>query len=62
LYGLPETWAIFITENDVMRKELLMHDFSCTDKADMYYGTPADRVRAFNFRTFSWGSQTAESW
>ena len=22
----------------------LMHDFSCTDAADMYYGTLADRV------------------
>ena len=81
---LPETWVIFITENDVMGKGLplypiercflgtgerfedgshilyvngayrgdtpigkLMHDFSCTDAADMYYGTPADRVRFF---------------
>ena len=81
---LPETWVIFITENDVMGKELplypiercflgtgerfedgshilyvngayrgdtpigkLMHDFSCTDAADMYYGTLADRVRFF---------------
>ena len=25
----------------------LMHDFSCTDAADMYYGTLADRVRFF---------------
>lgn len=24
-----------------------MHDFSCTDAADMYYGTLADRVRFF---------------
>lgn len=81
---LPETWVIFITENDIMGKGLplypiercflgtgerfedgshilyvngayrgdtpigkLMHDFSCTDAADMYYGTLADRVRFF---------------
>ena len=81
---LPETWVIFITENDVMGKGLplypiercflgtgerfedgshilyvngayrsdtpigkLMHDFSCTDAADMYYGTLADRVKFF---------------
>ena len=81
---LPETWVIFITENDVMGKGLplypiercflgtgerfedgshilyvngayrgdtpigkLMHDFSCTDAADMYYGTLASRVRFF---------------
>ena len=81
---LPETWVIFITENDVMGKglplypvercflgtgerfedgshilyvngayrgdtpiEKLMHDFSCTNAADMYYGTLADRVRFF---------------
>ena len=81
---LPETWVIFITENDVMGKGLplypiercflgtgerfedgshilyvngayrgdtpigkLMHDFSCTDAADMYYGILADRVRFF---------------
>ena len=81
---LPETWVIFITENDVMGKGLplypiercflgtgerfedgshilyvngayrgdtpigkLMHDFSCTDAAEMYYGTLADRVRFF---------------
>lgn len=81
---LPETWVIFITENDVMGKELplypiercflgigekfedgshilyvngayrgdtpigkLMHDFSCTDAADMYYGILADRVKFF---------------
>ena len=25
----------------------LMHDFSCTDAADMHYGTLADRVRFF---------------
>ncbi len=24
-----------------------MHDFSCTDAADMHYGTLADRVRFF---------------
>ena len=24
-----------------------MHDFSCTDAADMYYGALADRVRFF---------------
>lgn len=81
---LPETWVIFITENDVMGKGLplypvercflgtgerfedgshilyvngayrgdtpigkLMHDFSCTNAADMYYTTLADRVRFF---------------
>ncbi len=81
---LPETWVIFITENDVMGKGLLlypiercflnngerfedgshilyvngayrgdtpvgklMHDFSCTDAVDMYYGILADRVRFF---------------
>ena len=81
---LPETWVIFITENDVMGKGRplypiercfletgerfedgshilyvngayrgdapigkLMHDFSCTDAADMYYETLADRVRFF---------------
>ncbi|WP_285825835.1 PD-(D/E)XK nuclease family transposase [Schaedlerella arabinosiphila] len=81
---LPETWVIFITENDVIGKGLplypiercfigtgerfedgshilyvngayrgdtpigkLMHDFACTDAADMYYGTLADRVRFF---------------
>ena len=81
---LPETWVIFITENDVMGNGLplypiercflgsgerfedgshilyvngayrgdtpigkLMHDFSCTDAADMYYGILADRVRFF---------------
>ena len=81
---LPETWVIFITENDVMGKGLplypvercflgtgekfedgshilyvngayredtpigkLMHDFSSTDAADMYYQTLADRVSFF---------------
>lgn len=81
---LPETWVIFITENDVMGKGMaayrierciletgglfedgahilyvngayrdespvgrLMHDFSCTDPADMYYGLLAERVRFF---------------
>ena len=81
---LPETWVIFITENDVMGKGLplypvercflgtgekfedgsyilyvngayrgdtpigkLMHDFSCTNAEDMYYGILADRVRFF---------------
>ena len=81
---LPETWVIFITENDVRGKGLplypiercflgtgerfedgshilyvngayrgdtpigkLMHDFSCTNAADMYYTTLADRVRFF---------------
>ena len=81
---LPETWVIFITENDVMGKGQplypiercfletgerfedgshilyvngayrgdtpigkLMHDFSCTNAADMYYKTLADRVRFF---------------
>jgi len=83
-YKLPETWVIFITENDVMGKGLplypiercflgtgekfgdgshilyvngayrgdtpigkLMHDFSCIDATDMYYGILADRVRFF---------------
>lgn len=27
----------------------LIHDFSCTDAADMYYGILADRVRFFRF-------------
>ena len=82
--NLPETWVVFITENDVIGKGLplypvercflgtgerfedgshilyvngayrgdtpigkLMHDFSCTNAADMYYGTLADRVRFF---------------
>ncbi|EOS20513.1 hypothetical protein C806_05034 [Lachnospiraceae bacterium 3-1] len=82
--NLPETWVVFITENDVIGKGLplyqiercflgtgerfedgshilyvngayrgdtpigkLMHDFSCIDAADMYYGTLADRVRFF---------------
>lgn len=81
---LPETWVIFITENDVMgqgkplyriercilgtgerfedgshilyvngayRDETpigkLMHDFSCTNPADMHYGVLADRVKFF---------------
>ncbi len=81
---LPETWVIFITENDVMGKGLplypiercflgtgerfedgshilyvngayrgdtpigkLMHDFSCTDAKDMYYGILASRVKFF---------------
>ncbi len=81
---LPETWVIFITENDVLGKGRplypiercfletgekfedgshilyvngayrgdtpigrLMHDFSCTDAADMYYGKLAERVRFF---------------
>ena len=82
--NLPETYVVFITENDVMgngkplyriercildtgerfddgahivyvngayRGESpigkLMHDFSCTDPAKMYYGVLADRVRFF---------------
>lgn len=85
--NLPETWVVFITENDVIGKGLplypvercfsgtgerfedgshilhilyvngayrgdtpigkLMHDFSCTNAADMYYATLADRVRFF---------------
>ncbi len=82
--GLPETWVVFITENDVIGKGKplyqierciletgekfedgshilyvngsyrdetpigkLMHDFSCTDPADMYYSVLADRVRFF---------------
>ncbi len=82
--NLPETWVIFITENDVIGKGLplysvercfldtgekfddgshilyvngsyrgdtaigkLMHDFSCTDAADMYYGALAKRVKFF---------------
>ena len=82
--NLPETYVIFITENDVMgngkplyqierciletgerfedgthilyvngayRDESpigkLMHDFSCTNPSDMYYGVLADRVKFF---------------
>ncbi len=82
--NLPETWVVFITENDVIGKGLplypiercflgtgerfedgshilyvngayrgdtpigkLMHDFSCTNAADMHYGILADRVRFF---------------
>lgn len=82
--NLPETYVIFITENDVMgrgkalyqierciletsemfedgshilyvngayRDESpigkLMHDFSCTNPDDMYYGVLADRVKFF---------------
>ena len=82
--ALPETWVIFITENDVIGKGLplyhigryifdtnekfndgshilyvngayrdetslgkLMHDFSCTDPANMYYDELAERVRFF---------------
>ena len=82
--NIPETWVVFITENDVIGKGLplypvercflgtgerfedgshilyvngayrgdtpigkLMHDFSCTNAADMYYTTLADRVRFF---------------
>ena len=81
---LPETYVVFITENDVMGKGKplyqierciletserfgdgshilyvngayrdespigkLMHDFSCTNPADMYYGILADRVKFF---------------
>ena len=81
---LPETYMIFITEQDVIKKGLplyrvercvletneafgdgshimyvngenrdetplgrLMHDFSCTDAADMYYQALADRARYF---------------
>ncbi len=77
--NLPETWVVFITENDVIGKGLplypvercflgtgerfedgshilyvngayrgdtpigkLMHDFSCTNAADMYYTALAD--------------------
>lgn len=81
---LPETYVVFITENDVIGRGKplyqiercflgtgekfedgshilyvngayrddtpigkLMHDFSCTDPADMYYGVLAERVRFF---------------
>ena len=81
---LPETYVVFITENDVMGKGepvyriercvlgtgerfedgshilyvngayrdetpigKLMHDFSCTNPSEMYYGVLADRVRFF---------------
>lgn len=81
---LPETFVVFITENDVIGKGQplyriercfletgesfddgshilyvngayrdespigrLMHDFSCTNPSDMYYGVLADRVRFF---------------
>lgn len=80
--NLPETYVVFITENDVMGKGKplyqiercilgtserfedgshilyvngtyrdkspigkLMHDFSCTNPEDMYYGVLADRVK-----------------
>lgn len=82
--ALPETFVVFITENDVIGKGKplyqiercfldtgerfedgshilyvngayrddtpigkLMHDFSCTNPSDMYYGVLADRVRFF---------------
>ena len=82
--NLPETYVVFITENDVMGKGIplyqiersiletgerfedgthilyvngayrdespigkLMHDFSCTNPSDMYYGVLADRVKFF---------------
>lgn len=82
--NLPETYVVFITENDVMGKGKplyqverciletgerfedgthilyvngayrdespigkLMHDFSCTNPSDMYYGVLADRVKFF---------------
>ena len=50
---LPETWVIFITENDVMGKGLPLYPiercFLGTGErlADMYYGILADRVRFF---------------
>ena len=81
---LPDTWVIFITENDIHGRGKavyeverrftdtgeafndgshilyvngayrddspigkLMHDFSCTNAADMNYGVLADRVRFF---------------
>ena len=81
---LPETYVVFITENDVLGKGnpvyqiercfigtgekfgdgshilyvngayrdetpigKLMHDFSCTDPSDMYYGVLAERARFF---------------
>ena len=81
---LPDTWVIFITENDIPGRGKavykvercftdtgesfndgshilyvngayrddspigkLMHDFSCTNPADMNYGVLADRVRFF---------------
>ena len=82
--ALPETWVVFITEHDVLRRgkplykvercvlgtgELfddgahilyvngafrddsplgrLMHDFSCTEAADMHYAVLAEQVRYF---------------
>lgn len=82
--NLPETYVVFITENDVTGKGKplyqierciletgesfedgthilyvngayrdespigkLMHDFSCTNPSDMYYGVLADRVKFF---------------
>lgn len=82
--NLPETYVVFITENDVIGKGKplyqiarciletgerfedgthilyvngayrdespigkLMHDFSCTNPSDMYYGVLADRVKFF---------------
>ena len=86
--SLPETWLIFLMENDIMGKGLpfyrierccpetgqtfgdgshilyvngsfrsdmpagkLIHDLSCTDAADMYYDTLAERVRYFKETT-----------
>lgn len=82
--SLPETYVVFITENDVLGKAKplyrierclletgerfedgahilyvngayrdespigkLMHDFACTNPADMHYGVLAERVRFF---------------
>ena len=82
--ALPETYVVFITENDVIGKGhplyqiercfldtgekfgdgshilyvngayrdetpigKLMHDFSCTNPSDMYYGVLAERVKFF---------------
>lgn len=82
--SLPETWLVFLMENDMMGQGLpvyrierschetgetfadgshilfvngtfcgdtptgkLIHDLSCTDAADMYYDTLAERVRYF---------------
>ena len=50
---LPETYTIFITENDVLGDGLplplglLMHDFSCTNPADMHYDILAEQVKFY---------------
>ena len=53
--NIPDTYVIFITENDVMKGKYrgddevgkLMHDFSCTDPDDMNYEILAKKARYF---------------